>query len=181
MAEENNIYEKVIDILRKSKPKLHQLEKVENTVVSRIGPSKLKIHSISDFIESLFGWVYIGWVRKSFLTAAIALAVIFIYQQAFILKQVNNISKQIITIRNESIPPSSKEIGKQLTLFKISTMLSPKSEIKISLTQLEEILKSYDDLQLKYQDLLRAIEEDPELKSKIEEKLNEEIKYKPDI
>jgi len=181
MPAENNIYEKVLNILRNSKPKLGQLENIENEILSRIRHSKLKTNGISDFIESLFGWVYIGWVRRSLIAAAFLLVAVFIYQQAFIFKQVKNISDQFITSGHESTPLYSTEIGKRLTLFKISTRLSPGSDIRISETQLEELLESYDDLQVKYKDLLRIIEEDPELKRKIEKRLDEEKKYKPDI
>ena len=42
----------------------------------------------SDFIESLFGWVYIGWVRRSLIGVSVVLVAIFVYQQAFIFREV---------------------------------------------------------------------------------------------
>ncbi len=47
--------------------------------------------------------------------------------------------------------------------------------------QLEELLNSYDELLVKYKDLIRIIEEDPALKQYIENKLNEEGNKKSDI
>jgi len=181
MTAENGRYKKILEILRSSKPDLPEPEEIENEVIKRIQHENHRTRRVSDFIESLFGWVYIGWVRRGLITAAIILVGVFIYQQAFILKQVNNISKQVVSIGNESASVSSSELDKKLTLYKISARLSPGNEIKISENQLEELLDSYKTLQVKYKDLMRIIEEDPELKQYIENKLDEEKRYKPDI
>jgi hypothetical protein len=181
MTSENDRYKKIMEILRNSRPDLVKPEEIENEVIKRIQRENHRTGSVSDFIESLFGWVYIGWVRRSLITAAVVLVGIFIYQQAFILKQVNNISKQVVSIGNESASISSSELNKKLTLYKISARLSPGKGIGISENQLEELLISYKNLQVKYKDLMRIIEEDPELKKYIENKLNEEKHNKPDI
>jgi hypothetical protein len=177
----NDRYKKIMEILRKSSPDLAEPEEIENEVIKRIQHENRRTRRVSDFIESLFGWVYIGWVRRSLVAAAVVLVGIFIYQQAFILKQVNTISKQVVNIGNESVSVSSSELDKKLTLYKISTRLSPGREIKISENQLEELLYSYKNLQIRYKDIMRIIEEDPELKQYIENKLDEEKRNKPDI
>ncbi len=181
MRAENDRYKKIIEILRKSRPDLAEPEEIEKEVIKRIQHANRRTLRVSDFIESLFGWVYIGWVRRSFIGAAVILVAVFVYQQAFILKQVKNISKQVVISGNETVPVSSSTLDKRLTLYKISTRLSPGGDIRISESQLEEFLDSYNDLQVKYKDLLRIIEADPELKRYIENKLNEEKNYKPDI
>jgi len=177
----NDRYRKMIDILRNSSPALIESEEFENEVIRKIQHADQKRDGISDLIESLFGWVYIGWVRRSLIGIAVALIAVFVYQQAFIFRQVKNISKQIVITGNESSAVSSSVLDKRLTLYKMSARLSPAGEIRISERQLEELLESYNDLQVKYKDLLRIIEEDPGLKSYIENKLKEEKKYKPDI
>jgi parvulin-like peptidyl-prolyl isomerase len=181
MTEDNDRYKKIIEILRSSRPDLAEWEKNEYEVMKRIQQENLRTSRVSSFIESLFGWVYIGWVRRSLIGAAVVLVGIFIYQQAFILKQVNNISKQVISIGNESASVSSSEFDKQLTLYQISSRLSPERGIKISINQLKELLDSYKTLQTKYKDLIRIIEENPDLKQYIETKLIEEKNKKPDI
>lgn len=181
MKEENDRYKKMVEILRKSKPDMVQPEELEKEVISRIQHENQNTGRVSDFIESLFGWVYIGWVRRSLVGAAVILVALFVYQQAFIFRQVKNISKLVVITGNETAPISSSEIQKRLTLYKMSTRFSPGEDIKISGRQMEEFLDSYNDLQVKYKDLLRIIEEDPELKNYIENKLEQEKKYKPDI
>jgi hypothetical protein len=181
MTPGNDRYNKIIEILRKSRPDLSGQEEIENEVMKRIQLKNHKSARFSDLVESLFGWVYIGWVRRGLAGAAIILVGVFVYQQAFILKQVKNISKQIVINGNEPSYFSSSEFDKKLTLYRISTRLSPGREIRISEDQLEKLLDSYQSLQVKYKDLVRIIEENPELKKYIEDKLNEEKNYKPDI
>jgi hypothetical protein len=181
MTSENDGYKKIVEILRNSKPDLIRPEEIGNEVINKIQRENQKSSGLSEFIESLFGWVYVGWVRRSLVGAAVILIAVFVYQQAFIFKQVKNISKQVVITGNETAPGSSSALDKRLTLYKISSRLSPGGEIKFSESQLEELLDSYYDLQVKYKDLLRIIEEDPEMKNYIENKLNQEKKYKPDI
>jgi hypothetical protein len=181
MTSENDRYKKMVEILRKSKPGMGQPEELEKEVISRIQRDSQNSGRVSDFIESFFGWVYIGWVRRSLVGAAVVLVALFVYQQAFIFRQVKNISKLVVITGNESAKVTSSELEKRLTLYKISTRLSPGEDLKLSGRQLEEFIDSYNDLQLKYKDLLRVIEEDPELKDYIENKLGQEKKYKPDI
>jgi hypothetical protein len=181
MTEGNDRYKKMIEILRDSRPDMVRPEEIENEVINRIQQENRKTSNVSDFIDSLFGWVYIGWVRRSLIAAAAIMVSVFVYQQALILKQVNNISKQPVVISGEPVPGSISEISKKLTLYRISNKLSPSNEINISEEQLEQILESYNALQTKYKNLLRIIEEDPELKKYIDNKLDENKKYKPEI
>jgi len=46
---------------------------------------------------------------------------------------------------------------------------------------LKEIMNSYYELQGKYSNLLRIIEENPDLKELIEQRLNDEKNYVPDL
>jgi vacuolar-type H+-ATPase subunit I/STV1 len=181
MTTENSKYEKMVEILRKSKPDMFQPEELEKEVIKRIQLEDQNNFRLSDFIESLFGWVYIGWVRRSLMGAAVILVALFVYQQAFIFRQVKNISKLIVITGNETAKISSSDLEKRLTLYQMSTRFNPEEDIKISGRQIEKLLDSYKDLQVKYKDLLRIIEEDPELKNYIEKKLEQGKKYKPDI
>ena len=181
MTKENDRYKKIIEILRNSRPDLIQPEGIENEVIRKIQNEDQKTGTVSDFIESLFSWVYIGWVRRSLVGAAVVLVAVFIYQQGFILKQVRNISERVVNIGNEQVSVPSSDFARRLTLYKMSTRLAPARGKRVSEKQLEEILNSYDELLVKYKDLIRIIEEDPALKQYIENKLNEEGNKKSDI
>jgi DNA gyrase/topoisomerase IV subunit A len=181
MREDNEKYNKMIEILRNSRPELLRPEEIEDKVIRRIRHERSKAEITSGFIETVFGWVYIGWVRRSLIGVAFVLIAVFIYQQSSILKQVNNISNQVVIPGIGQGTASSSEFDKKLTIYKISSGLSGDREIKISENQLEELLDSYQDLQGKYKDLLRIIEENPELNKYIEKRLDEEKNNKPDL
>ncbi len=181
MTKENDNYDRLVRMLRNSRPDLFRPENIENEVIKRIQSRDQSNGRFSGFIDALFGWVYIGWVRRSLIGVSVLLVAIFVYQQAFIIRQVNNISKQVVIIGSESSSVSSSALDKRLALYRLTVRLSPDREIRISESRLEELLDSYDDLQVKYKDLLRIIEEDPELKSYIENRLKEDKEYKPDI
>lgn len=181
MTGENNMYKRVIKTLRDSRPELIRPDDMGNEVLSRIRNIAPKKERITYFTESLFGWVYIGWVRRSLVGAAVILVSVFIYQQVFILKQVKTISEQVVILSNGSAQSSAYELDNRLTFYKIPAGISSGRDIRISQRRLKELLESYESLELKYRDLLRIIEEDPELKKYIEKKLIEENSIKPDI
>jgi hypothetical protein len=181
MATDNNNYKRIIEILRNSRPELIRPEEIEDEVIKRIIRQKRPGETVTALIASLFGWVYVSWVRRSLIGAVTLLVAIFIYQQASILKQVNNLSKKTVIMGNGQLPASSSEFDKKLTLYKISAGFYSDREIQISEKRLEELLISYQDLQGKYKDLVRIIEENPELKKYIENKLNEKRNTKPDL
>lgn len=181
MRQENDRYDKLMRILKNSRPELLNPEEIENEVIGRIQRYSQRSGMFSDFIESLFGWVYIGWVRRSLIGVSVVLVAIFVYQQAFIFREVKNISRKVVITGNATSPFASSIIDKRLMLYKMSAKISPEADIRISESQLEDLLKSYNDLQVKYKDLLKIIEEDPDLRKYIENKLNEERNRKPDI
>lgn len=180
-SEENGSYDRIVNILKNSTPDLTNPEEVENEIIRTIRSQNQRRGRISDLVESLFNWVYIGWVRRSLIGISVVLVAIFVYQQAFIFRQVKELNRKIVITGNESSSVSSSELEKRLVLYKMSSKLSLTGEVGISESQLDEFLDAYSELQVKYKDLLRIIEEDPELKNYIENKLKEDRKYKPDI
>jgi hypothetical protein len=180
-SEENGSYDRIVNILKNSTPDLSNPEEVENEIIRTIRSQNQRRGRISDLVESLFDWVYIGWVRRSLIGISVVLVAIFVYQQAFIFRQVKELNRKIVITGNESSAVSSSELEKRLVLYKMSSKLSLTGEVRISESQLDEFLDAYSELQVKYKDLIRIIEEDPELKNYIENKLKEDRKYKPDI
>jgi len=181
MTNESEKYRKILEILRKSRPSLSSGSEMADEVIRRIRIGDNKISLFDSFIDSLFGWVYLDWVRRGLVGAAVILISVFVYQQAFILKQVKDISRQVVISDNEVASGFSFEPDKRLTLYKMSAPFSTGSDLKISEVELKEIINSYDELQGKYRDLLRIIEENPELKDFITKRLNDEKNYKPDL
>jgi hypothetical protein len=173
MKTESEKYNKVLNILRKSKPVLESTEDIEREVIKRIARVHRSGLNLSEVIDYLFGWVYIGWVRRSLISASIVLVLVFVYQQGVILKRIDFLSRQTIVIDRENISTPANEIEKMLLMYKNSGRRFPSKTITISEKQMKEILESVNELQTKYKDLENLIDGDPELKKMIEKKLIE--------
>ncbi len=178
MIQESEKYEKILSILKKSKPILKSTEDIEKEVIHRISGTQRTDFVLSDVIDFMFGWVYISWVRRSLIMASVVLVLIFVYQQGIILKQINFLSRQTILIDGETDSNPADEIEKKLIIYKLQSHRFPSNSIKISEKQMEQFLESVNELQVKYKDLLNLIEEDPELKKLIEKKMIESNRTK---
>jgi signal recognition particle subunit SEC65 len=178
MKPENEKYDKVLDLLRKSKPQLDSSVEIEREVGRRIQKSGHLNINLSEVAEFLFGWVYIVWVRRSLITASIVLVMIFIYQQGIILNRIDSLSKQTIVTGRENVLSPANEIEKLLTTYKNSGRIFPSKTITITESQMKELLESVKELQIKYKDLENVIDSDPELKKLIDSKLLERNRTK---
>jgi ABC-type bacteriocin/lantibiotic exporter with double-glycine peptidase domain len=176
MDQENEKYKKIVAALRDSKPVLQSTGDIEREVIRRIQKSNTFLSAISDTIEFIFSWVYIGWVRRSLIALSVALVLIFVYQQGTILKRIDILSRQIVIKNSANNSVSEDDIVKLLTIYKSSGKLP--SSIDFSDKQINNIIKSMDELRIKYKDLEDLIENDPDLKKMIEEKLIESNRTK---
>jgi hypothetical protein len=178
MKPESEKYNKVLNILRNSNPILKSTKDIEKEVIKRISMSKQPGCNLTDVIDFLFGWVYIGWVRRSLVTASVFLVLVFVWQQGVMLKQINFLSRQIIVTGGETVNSPARQVEKLLMRYKSSGRSFPSQSITISEKQMKELLDSVNDLKIKYKDLMNLIEEDPELKKYIENKLIENNRSK---
>ncbi|HUX56797.1 MAG TPA: hypothetical protein VMV77_07480 [Bacteroidales bacterium] len=169
----NDKYDKVLEILRKSKPCLYSEEEFEKEVIKRISRDQRSGINFPDLIDLLFGWVYIGWVRRSLIAASIVLIMVFVYQQGVLLKQMNYLSRQIIVTEGEVSFNPAVELEKKIMMYKFSGRRFSSQNITFSEKELKQLLESFNELQFKYEDLINMIEEDPDLKKYIEKKLIE--------
>jgi CHASE3 domain sensor protein len=173
MESENEKYNKVLNVLRKSKPALNSTEEIEREVIKRISKSHQTVPAISVITDYMFGWIYIRWVRRALITASAVLIIVFVWQQGIILKRLDYLSRQVVAIDKENEETPGVEIEKVLAIYKNSGRKFPSKTITISEKQMKELFESVNELKIKYKDLENLIEEDPELKKLIEKKLIE--------
>ena len=166
---ESEKYNKILKVIRESKPVLDSTEDIEKEVIKRISRVKQPVFNFSETIDSLFGWVYIGWVRRTLITASVLLVTVFIYQQGVMLKQINFLSRQIIDTGGEMQVSTDQRVEKLLMMYRKSGRGFPSRSVTISEKQMNELLEYLNQ----YKDLEKLIEEDPELKQLIEKKLIE--------
>jgi len=173
---ENEKYYMLLNILRKSKPALNSTEDIEREVLKSIShKANFNLSYITDF---LFGWIYIGWVRRSLIVASVVMVLVFVWQQGIIIKQINYLSRQTIIIDGGPASDPAEVVGKRIMMYKLSGRRFPSRTITISEMQMDQLLDSVNELQIKYKDLINLIKEDPEMKKYIEKKLLEKSRTK---
>jgi hypothetical protein len=177
MRPESEKYKKVLNILRESTPTLNSTVDIEREVMSRISNNRQRL-SLPDLMDFFFGWVYIRWVRRTLIIASFLLVAVFVYQQGIILKQINYMSRQTILVDGGNESANLDVVQKKLMIYKLTRRKLPSKYVTISEKEMQELLESVKELQIKYKDLLDLIDEDPQLKKYIEEKFIENNKVK---
>jgi hypothetical protein len=171
-------YDRILNILRKSKPELTGPDDIEERVLNEIQqPGKRKGEDFNLF-DYLFGWVYIGWVRKSLIAVSVFFVALFIYQQSLILKRISLLENQTVVTGSQFVSRPSVDPEDKIMLNKLSVRKLNTGSITITERQLEKFTNSYNELEHKYKDLIQLIEDDPELKQMLENKLTEKNKKK---
>jgi DNA-binding ferritin-like protein len=178
MGMEKNKYERILHLLKKSRPVLNESDDIEERVINEIRKSTEKRHEDFNLLNYLFGWVYIGWVRSTLVTVSVFLVGLFIYQQSLILKRIENLENQTRAPGSQFVTFSPSGTVGKMTLDRLTTFRLKARRIHLSGKQLEELIESYNELDNKYKDLVRLIENDPELKKMLDEKLSEKNKKK---
>ncbi len=178
MKPESEKYNKVLNILRNSTPLLDSTEDIEREVINKIARAHQSRLNFSEAVDFLFGWVYIGWVRRSLITASIGLVLVFVFQQGIILKRIDMLTRQTIVIDKENLLTPETELEKLLTEYKYLGRRFPSKTVTITESEMQKLLESVNELKIKYRDLENIIEGDPELKKLIEKKLIENNRTK---
>ncbi len=177
MNNEEIKYKNILDILKRSGPSLSNTYELEERILNSIIQKQKKGKRSFNFLDFIFGWVYVGWVRTVLVTASVILIVTFAYQQTIILKRINSIDRRAIFSENQTVTGPQDNSGRTL-FFRLSGRKLPSQGITVSEKQLNQIMNSYNELEGKYRDLIKLIEEDPELKNYIEKKLSEKNRKK---
>jgi hypothetical protein len=173
MEKENEKYDKVLGILRKSEPVLASADEIAEKVLKTISKETKHRPDLSEMFDFMFSWTYNVWVRRSFVAVAAVLVIVFIFQQGVILNQINQISRQINNSEWDASAVKTRYLNKSILLFKFKSRLLPSDKKDFSDKKVEDLLKSIDNLKNEYKDLQEMIEKDPELKKLIEKRLSE--------
>jgi hypothetical protein len=180
MTDEKSKYERVIEFLKNSKPDLGDEQAFSDKVIREIREQKSKIGLAELFYEFLFGWVYIGWVRKSMIAASLFLLIFFGYQQTVIMRRMENLSIQTFTDGKAVMTDFSKNLSDKVKLHKL---FGGKINNNLTVTEkdIDQLIESINELQIKYKDVLNLLENNPQMKKYMEEKLKEKEAAKPKI
>jgi len=166
MKNEDEKYKRILRALRGSKPKVPEYYQIEDEVIRRISK---KTDTVPGFFDFLFGWIYIGWVRRSLVAASFALLGFFLWQQNNILNQIDDLNKLVGSNKMVTTYDPSDAIEKKQLLLRLSQEKS--KNIIVSEEDLARLLDSINDLNVRYRDLLDLVDDYPEFKNMVEENL----------
>ena len=181
MTKEKNDYKRIIELLKKSEPNFDQQAQTEEYILRQIEKKGLQGSKLRELAEVLFGWAYNLLARRILITASIVLVGIFVIQQLVLVKQVRSISRQVVVLKNKTESSVIPDLDSRLELYKVSGRFNVGGNIRISGRELEKLIEEYSTLDGKYQDLLKIINENPDLKSYVEKKLEEREKTKSEL
>jgi len=174
MEEDNEKYRKIVNALRSSRPVPDSFFDIEMAVMEFVS-KKEKRGSIMDFI---FGWIHIGWVRRSLIAASFILLGFFIRQQNNILNQIDNLGRQMkLNARVTTYDPAGAIERKQL-LYRLTREMDQSGDVMIPQDELNRLLDTLNDIRMRYRDIMDLIEGDPELKKMVQEKIDKDIRSK---
>jgi hypothetical protein len=175
MITDNNKYNKLMNLLKNSTPVFNDSEAISERAIKQIQAEKADLKLSELIIEFFFGWIYIGWIRRSLIAAAVVIIVFFGYEQTTILKRINELSGQ--KIRNEVFTKTNlnNESYNTKLFYSLTGKKLPDTSISVSEKEIKQIIRSLNKLQLKYHDLFYLIQNDPKLKNYIETKMNENL------
>jgi hypothetical protein len=178
MENENGKYDDLIRLIQKKRPEMKHPDIVTEKILAELRKGKSGFVIKDIVIEFLFGWIYIGWVRKLMVIAAAFFVLLFGYQQAVILRKINELSGQRINDGMLFLKGSESGFPERAGLFRLSGRDLAGKKTSVSKEDIDEMIKSINSLQIKYQDLIDQIKDDPELKEYIENRMKETGKLK---
>jgi len=173
MKSSDEKYNKAIKLLKQSRPVLDSANIIEQEVIRKISSEVVPGTNDFSIVNWLFGWADIVWIRRSLITVSAMLVLLFVYQQSMIVKQLNWLNSHIVVSQDKPGYTMQSELSGRLRLMRISGSRLNEKANSISDEQLENIIESRDKLQTDYNDVMKIIEEDPELKAFIDKKLKE--------
>jgi hypothetical protein len=173
MSDENKKYERVLDLLKRAKPVFTDPEAITEKVMRQLQQEKSKVSLTELIIEYLFGWVYIGWIRRSLIATALMIVVFFGYQQTLIMKRISDLTENRIPNGGLIQTDQTDNIANRVLMYRLTGRKFSDGKTTISEKEINDLIRSVNKLKVKYKDILDMIENDPQLKKYVEEKIDE--------
>jgi hypothetical protein len=171
MDEEQERFENVIKLLRMSQPEMGDAEKFSEKVIGKIRQERTRVSVTELIYEFIFGWVYVGWMRRAMVTSAICMMLYIGYQQTVTLKRIETLSLRSVvdvdlmkTGMNSTIPDRWKP-------YAIFGKRTNGGRMEITEKRLDKFIESFNEFQKQNEEIFRLIETDPKSKEYVEERL----------
>lgn len=181
MESESEKTAKLLKTLKSSRPVFINKDAITDEVIRLIEKERTRITVPEMIYDFLFGWVYVGWMRRIMIAVSVGLIMVIGYQQVIILKRIDTLSGKTFIEKGAVKTRLPGQLFVTLNRYKLLGKKPSAGEINVSEQEIEKFINSLNDLQLRYRDLFELIENDPDLKRYVEERINKSEITKPNI
>ncbi|MDZ7740065.1 MAG: hypothetical protein U5K32_13585 [Bacteroidales bacterium] len=142
--------DKILQKLRDQVPSLTGRYELEERIMQRISRPE-------GFLTYFFAWTEVGWLRRSLAVASVFLLLAFGVQQLFIARRIGDLEKRMISFNTEKVLEYQREkVIANSVIFTDTEKRILADSLIVSTDDLMELVKSYRELQKKYEDLRQA-------------------------
>jgi hypothetical protein len=146
--------ERIIKQLKLHKSEIEDRDSLRESIMQKIGSKNKKL-------DYLFGWTEIVWLRRSLAIASTVIVVVFIIQQLFVINRIDKLEDRMVSLNTEKILEYQREnVIANSALFTDHEKRTLADSIKVATDDLLELVKSYHDLQMKYENMLKKAKTD---------------------
>jgi hypothetical protein len=173
MKTEDDKLNMLIGLIKRSDPVMDDQKGFTEKVIENIEDRKKQPDILASLNEFLFGWVYVGWVRRSLVAVSLAILFFFGYQQAVLLKRVNELSGRRIKGSASMIHGITTNYSGKLRLYRLFGERAFEKSSKISEDKIENFVRQVYELNYEYGDLIEEMKKDSSLKEYVGDKIDE--------
>lgn len=151
-------YEKFIREARGMRLDTENTEDLKARILESTAPGK-KGSRENLLVTFLFGWTEIPWLRNGMVIASLTVVIVIFIQQFIIVDRVDSLENRIISINTENILSYQKEMmHANANLVTMSDEIFAGDSVKVAGKDLATLIKSYRELQARYEELLEIVE-----------------------
>lgn len=139
--------DKILRRIRESKPGMESRYELRESIME-------KVNKRANYLDYFFGWTDVGWLRKSLAFASVIIVLFFCGQQVFMTNRIDKLEKRMISINTDNILQYQREnVMANSVLYRDADRKKLADSIKVATDDLLDLVKSYRDLQLKYENV----------------------------
>lgn len=151
--DEKEKYEKLINNIRKIQPILDQKEKLVDDVMDKLRHTGSKVIT-RGFFDFIFAWADKMWIRRSMAMASFLLITVFLFQQFMIINRIGDLEIRMVNGTSDDFNRYLIQKGSTGSVLRmISEEEMAGDSLFIAERDLIDLIRSYKDLQEKYEEL----------------------------